>query len=123
MAPSSVGTLNTSPRAEKQGALAVWRQGEIHLLGDVGVADLVLYGDDAGARAHIVVADLNGNLAELFARQVQREEPAALLEGYGVAAERREVDVQIGEVRHLPGLFRVLIVDPDVGPPIGVAVG
>ena len=102
----------------EQGALAVGRQGVVDLLRRIDVADLILDVGDVGAGARIVVRHVDRHLAHLFARQVESIELAALLEGDRIAAQRREVDVVVGEVGDLAGLLAVLVIDPDVGAPM-----
>ncbi len=107
----------------EQGPLAVGRQGVVPHARGIGVADLVLHLGDADAGAGIVVGDADRDLTQLLARQVQEIKLAALLEGDGVAAQGREVDVVVGETGDLAGLFRVQVIDPDVGAAVLVLVG
>ena len=107
----------------EQRALAVGGERVVHLPGRVAGADLALDGGDVRAGARIVVGQIDLNLAHLLARQVERVELAALLEGDRVAAESGEVDVVVGEVGDFTALPVVLVVDPDIGAAIGVLVG
>ncbi len=107
----------------EQGALAVGGQSVIDDLGRVGVADLVLGLDQTRAGAGVVVGHMDLDLAQLLGGQVDLIELAALLERDGVCAQRREIDVVVGEVGDLAGLLGIEVVDPDVGPAVLVLVG
>ena len=107
----------------EQRPLAVGGEGEVHVAGGVGVADLIGDVGDVDAGAGIVVGDVGVDRVQLFAGQVELIELAALLEGDGVRAQRREVDVVVGEVGDLAGLLGVLVIDPDVGAAMHVLVG
>ncbi len=58
-----------------------------------------------------------------FGGQAQSEQVAALLKRDRIAAERREVDVVVAEVRDLAHPLRIQVIRPQVGAPIGAAVG
>ena len=88
------------------------------------VANLVLHSPQrAGEGGCASSGKTTCDLVQALVLQVEAPQLAALLEGDGVAAERREVDVVVGEVGDLPRLAAVEVVDPDVGAAVGVLVG
>ena len=88
----------------EQRPLTVRRQREIHLPRGVRCANLTLDVRHAAASTRTVVREQDGNLLEVLARQIQSVKLASLLEGDCIAAQRREIDIVIGEVRDLPRL-------------------
>ena len=106
----------------KQRPLAVGRQRIVELAGGIAEAQRALDVGDARAGAGIVVGHGHRHFAELLARQIDAVELAALLESDGIAAERREIDVVIGEVGDLARLPGIEIIGPDVGAAMRILV-
>ncbi len=90
---------------------------------DPGARDEV--GDVLGARlqGRQVGHHFDLHLALSLAGEVEQIEPSAGLEDDVRRADRREVYVEVGELRHLPKVSGVQIVGPDVVPLIATPVG
>ncbi len=107
----------------EQRTLAVRRQCKIGPMSDIHRTQLLVGMHETRLGARAVIGHRHVQPLDLFRPGVQRVQESALLEDDGATADRRKVDVVIGEVGDLPILPAIQIVHPDVGATVRIAIG
>ena len=90
--------------------------------GNVAVLDRITDCDRPRSQGHLVGDDLDRDFRAVAGREIHQIQRAPGFEHNVLRSDRRKVNVEILEVRHLPGLAGRRVDRPDIGPHLRAAV-